>query len=69
MLKQYQMPEKPSAEELKRRMEAAREKLFAYQMQLKEHKLPVLVLMEGWGTAGKGKRHENLDCKRYTWQA
>ena len=54
MLKQYQMPEKPSAEELKRRMEAAREKLFAYQMQLKEHKLPVLVLMEGWGTAGKG---------------
>lgn len=23
-------------------------------MQIKEHKLPVLVLIEGWGAAGKG---------------
>ncbi|MCI8416214.1 MAG: polyphosphate:AMP phosphotransferase [Lachnospiraceae bacterium] len=54
MLKQYQVPERPGEEELKRRLDAAREQLSVYQMQLKEHKLPVLVLMEGWGTAGKG---------------
>lgn len=54
MLKNRNVTERPSDEELKARLEAAREKLFACQMQIKEHKLPILVLMEGWGTAGKG---------------
>ncbi len=54
MLRNRIKQECPNKEELKRRTEAAKAKLFAQQMQIKEHKLPVLVLMEGWGTAGKG---------------
>ncbi len=54
MLKNWNRPEKPEPEELKRRLKAAQEKLQNLQMKLKEHKLPVLVLVEGWGAAGKG---------------
>ncbi len=54
MLKNMNFPEKPEEEELKTRLKTAREKLFGQQMLLKEHKIPVLVLVEGWGTAGKG---------------
>ena len=54
MLKNVNFTEKPEEDELKARLKAAREKLAALQMQIKEHKLPVLVLVEGWGTAGKG---------------
>lgn len=54
MLKNWMMEEKPEEKELKARLNAVREKLWAQQMRMKEHKLPVLVLMEGWGTAGKG---------------
>ena len=39
---------------MKARLKAAREKLAGQQTLIKEHKLPVLVLVEGWGTAGKG---------------
>lgn len=54
MLKNVQFMEKPEEEELKLRLKKAREKLAGQQMQLKDHKVPVLVLVEGWGTAGKG---------------
>lgn len=54
MLKNRHVMDKPPEEELKERLTAAREKLEGLQNQIKEHKLPVLVLMEGWGTAGKG---------------
>lgn len=54
MLKNVNFTEKPEEDELKARLKAAREKLAALQMQIKEHKVPVLVLVEGWGTAGKG---------------
>lgn len=54
MLKAWNRPEKPEQEELKRRLKAAQEKLGLQQMQLKDKKLPVLVLIEGWGAAGKG---------------
>ncbi len=54
MLKIWNRPEKPEPEELKRRLKAAQEKLGIQQMKLKERKLPVLVLIEGWGAAGKG---------------
>lgn len=54
MLKNVQFMEKPDEEELKARLKKAREKLAGQQMQIKEHKVPVLVLVEGWGTAGKG---------------
>ena len=54
MLKNRILAEKPGEEELKSRLKAAREKLSGQQMQIKEHKIPVLVLLEGWGTSGKG---------------
>ncbi len=54
MLKSFIFNNKPEEDELKERLKVAREKLFQQQARIKEHKLPVLVLMEGWGTAGKG---------------
>ncbi len=50
----WEPTECPGTEELKDRLQTVREKLARQQMLLKEKKLPVLVLMEGWGTAGKG---------------
>lgn len=54
MLKDWNKPQKPGEEEIELRLEAARNRLVAQQVLIKEHKLPVLVLMEGWGAAGKG---------------
>ena len=46
MLKDFVKAEKPQDEELKQRIREAGEKLAAAQNQIKEHKIPVLVLME-----------------------
>ncbi len=54
MLREWKEPDRPEEEELRARLAAAREKLAGQQMQVKERKVPVLVLVEGWGTAGKG---------------
>ncbi|MCI8390020.1 MAG: polyphosphate:AMP phosphotransferase [Roseburia sp.] len=54
MLKEWKGADKPEEEELAARLSAAREKFARQQMQVKEKKLPVLVLVEGWGTSGKG---------------
>ena len=54
MLENPVKPQKPDGKDLEERIKAAREKLSVQQMKIKEHKLPVLVLFEGWGTAGKG---------------
>ena len=54
MLQEWKAMEKPDEEEIKARLAAAKEKLAKQQLLIKEHKIPVLVLMEGWGTAGKG---------------
>ncbi len=54
MLKDFQKLAKPESDELEKRLDTAREQLFVKQMALKEKKLPVLVLFEGWGAAGKG---------------
>lgn len=54
MLKNVNFTERPGEEELKMRLKAARAKLAGQQTLIKEHKIPVLVLVEGWGTAGKG---------------
>lgn len=54
MLKNWNKPRKLQEEEIEKRLEAARGRLFEQQLQIKEHRLPVLVLFEGWGTAGKG---------------
>lgn len=54
MLTSWKAPRPPEAEELERRLAAAREALGALQLKIKEHGLPVLVLVEGWGASGKG---------------
>lgn len=54
MLKNWNRPQQPEKEELEERLEAARAKLNVLQMRIKEHKLPVFAVFEGWGTAGKG---------------
>lgn len=54
MLREWSRPEKPSDEEMERRLQAARATLAEKQIAVKEQKLPVLVLIEGWGAAGKG---------------
>lgn len=54
MLENWIKPQIPEEEELDERLHAARSKLSVLQTQIKEHGLPVLVLFEGWGTAGKG---------------
>ena len=54
MLKNLNRPEKPEGEEIKLRLKNVQERLASLQMKLKDRKLPVLVLIEGWGAAGKG---------------
>lgn len=54
MLENWNRPQRPEEAELEERLKAANEKLAGQQMMIKERDLPVLVLFEGWGTAGKG---------------
>ena len=54
MLKDFVKVAKPEEEEFAQRLEEARSKLFAAQMKIKEAGLPVMVIFEGWGAAGKG---------------
>ena len=54
MLKEYVAPVRPEKEELKAKLSAERDKLFANQMKIKDKKLPVMVVFEGWSAAGKG---------------
>lgn len=54
MLKKWIPMERPAEEALKARLEAAENRLAIQQLKIKERKLPVLVLIEGWGAAGKG---------------
>ena len=54
MLKDWVKEEKPQDEEIAERLEKARAELSRRQQAIKEKKLPVLVVMDGWGAAGKG---------------
>ena len=69
MLKEWEKAEKPDDEELNERLKKARLELSGMQMAIKEKKLPVLVIMDGWGGAGKGgvlgKVIKNLDPRFY----
>ena len=69
MLKDLIKGEKPGDEEMTARLQKAREQLNGMQMAIKEKKLPVLVIFDGWGGAGKGsvmgKVIKNLDPRFY----
>lgn len=54
MLKEWSKGTKPDGEELERRLDEARAQLAARQTVIKEKRLPILVILEGWGAAGKG---------------
>ena len=54
MLKDFVKAVEPDEEELKKELKEAQEKLASYQMEIKNAKLPVIVIFEGWGAAGKG---------------
>ena len=54
MLKQWVPEICPEEDELKQRLEEAEKRLSGLQLKIKEKKLPVIVLVEGWGAAGKG---------------
>ena len=54
MLKDFARAERPEDAILAQEVKQAREKLAVYQTQIKEAKLPVMVILEGWGAAGKG---------------
>ena len=54
MLKDYVKEQKPGKEEMKAALKEERAGLSAYQIKIKEAKLPVMVIFEGWGAAGKG---------------
>lgn len=54
MLKDWNKPERPSDEEIGARLKIARENLTRNQIKVKEGKIPVFVILEGWGAAGKG---------------
>lgn len=54
MLKSWTPGEEPDKDEMKVQLEKTRNRLYDLQMKIKKHKLPVLVLFEGWSAAGKG---------------
>ena len=56
MLKDFVKAVEPGEEEFKKELKEAQEKLFGYQMQIKQAKLPVMVIFEGWGAAGPPAR-------------
>ena len=51
MLKNWNPEQIPDKEDIKVRLSAARTRLYELQMALKEHKIPVIVLFEGWGAS------------------
>ena len=54
MLKEVALQSEPAEEELQAQLQIEKAKLAGYQNKIKEAKLPVMVIFEGWGAAGKG---------------
>ena len=70
MIETYNSVPKPETDEIKQRLEAAHQRLMEQQLQMKENRLPVFILFEGWGAAGKGtvlgKVIKNLDPRFFS---
>ena len=54
MLKDFVKAAMPEETVLRQELKAEQEKLAAVQMKIKDARLPVMVIFEGWGAAGKG---------------
>ena len=48
MLTNWNPARMPEKDEMKLRLSTARKQLYDLQMKIKEHKIPVIVLFEGW---------------------
>ena len=53
MIETYNSIPKPESDEIKQRLEVAHQRLMEQQLLMKDNKLPVFILFEGWGAAGK----------------
>ena len=62
MLKDWVKGERPSEEEIAERLKTARMELAGRQMAIKEKKLPVLVIFDGWGSWMAGAAPEKAGC-------
>lgn len=69
ILKEFAGTTMPEEDFLQKKLQEARLQLASRQLAIKEAKLPVIVLMEGWGAAGKGsllgKVIHNMDPRFY----
>ena len=54
MLEDFVKALKPEDEQMAQDLRREQDRLFASQMKIKDAKLPVMVIFEGWGAAGKG---------------
>ncbi len=54
MLKDFVKALPPDEEQIKKELRSAKEQLAGFQTKIKEARLPVMVIFEGWGAAGKG---------------
>ncbi|MBR3325741.1 MAG: hypothetical protein IKG22_00250, partial [Atopobiaceae bacterium] len=54
MLRDFAKEAKPQKDVLKQRIDEEQAKLAANQMRIKNAKVPVIVIFEGWSAAGKG---------------
>ncbi len=60
MLKEFKKSKSEDKTELKAEIKALKEKLLGQQQLIREAKLPVIVLVEGWAAAGKGSLINDL---------
>ena len=60
MLKEFERVKTEDKDKLNEEIKALREQLVGYQQAIREKKLPVLVLLEGWAAAGKGSLIKEL---------
>ena len=54
MLKEFKGAKDEDSAALKAEIKALRERLLAQQQLVRDQKLPIIVLVEGWAAAGKG---------------
>ena len=60
MLKEFKKSKSPDKTELKAEIKVLKEKLLGQQQLIRDAKLPVIVLVEGWAAAGKGSLINDL---------
>ena len=60
MLKDFEKSKSEEKDVLNQEIKALRARLIGQQQQIREKKLPILVLIEGWAAAGKGSLIKEL---------